>query len=86
MPVRTLVQGDDGEECAELVQVNEGREKVVFVRAVVEAWREGGGVGAVGALDGLRWEGLREEGGRERCVWATVGARGGDGKRVERKG
>ena len=82
------MQGGGGEEYGELVEVNEGREKVRFVRGVVEAWRENGGVGRMGKVEGVRWEGLREEGGRERCVWATVGVSGGDGKRVEggRKG
>ena len=78
--MRALVQGDCGEEYGELVEVNEGREKVGFVRGVVEAWRENGGVGRMGKVEGVRWEGLREEGGRERCVWATVGVSGGMGR------
>jgi hypothetical protein len=68
-------------------QANDFRKKIEFVKAIVGEWVGNGGIGnSEMAPEGrLRWGGHRE------CVnvkvpykhvWVTVGARGGDDRRV----
>ena len=83
-PTEILLGGSSsyrGHEFADLVESNELRQKVEFVRDVVGAWISAGGLGVMGeggAMKGIKWEGMREKGGK--LVWVTVGASGGDGR------
>ena len=67
-----------------LVEANQLRSKLEFVRDVVGIWAENGGLGCMGEDEEqkrMKWEGMMEKGGRvQKLVWVTVGAYAGDGK------
>lgn len=91
-PLGTLLRGQSGGKMFDdLVVANELRRKVEFVAAVVDCWVGNGGLGKMGTRkgedggegeEGMRWEGLKEGGGKEkeRLIWVTVGLAGGDGR------
>ena len=84
LPLRTLLAGrHEREDFRSLIEVNEFEQKVAFVKSIVETWIENGGLGRMGKAAQVKWEGISEPGHKERLVWATVGARGGDLKRAE---
>ena len=65
---------------AEVVQANEVKEKLSWIRAVVGCWIKEGGVGRMGE-ERLGWSGLQErkDPGKQKLTWVTVGRIGGDG-------
>ena len=67
-----------GHDFKELVKENELEDKTAFVRDVVGLWAKEGGLGRMGRKEGVKWEGMLEEGGK--LVWVTVGAKGGDAR------
>ena len=69
----------------DVIMANQLFEKVRFARDIVSIWIREGGLGLMGGRK-VVWQGLRERGekGREKLVWCTVGAKGGD-RRVEVK-
>ena len=81
--VAAMLAGFDahGGNVSELVAANELRAKLEFVRDVVGVWVKSGGLGCMGPGERrrMKWEGVREGGGRQKLVWVTVGANGGDG-------
>lgn len=83
-PLSVLLAGKCGNrDFRQVVEANELARKVRFVREVVGAWARNGGLGNMGRrAREMKWEGLREEGSRERLVWVSVGRGGGD-ERVE---
>lgn len=83
-PLGVLLAGRCGQRnFSEVIEANELARKVRFAREVVGAWARNGGLGNMGRrAREMKWEGLREEGGRERLVWVSVGKGGGD-ERVE---
>jgi hypothetical protein len=70
-PLTTLLRGKEGgKDFREIVEANELRKKVFFVRDVFRIWASNGGLGELGTK------------GREfRWVWVTVGKGGGDERR-----
>ena len=64
---------------AEIVQSNEIREKLQWIRAVLSIWIREGGVGFMGE-EKLGWSGLQEKReDKKTCMqWVTVGKLGGD--------
>ncbi|KAL8827607.1 MAG: hypothetical protein Q9170_006945 [Blastenia crenularia] len=58
-----------------IVQANEVRKKVQFVRDVLDIWYKGGGLGKLGKDRYVRWDGFVPKKG---LVWVSVGATGGD--------
>ena len=68
----------------QIVESNEVREKLAWVRGVVGCWIKEGGVGRIGG-ERLGWDGLQErtQDGRPRFLskmaWVNVGRAGGDG-------
>jgi len=79
-PLHVLLGGKHGDkDFSSIVLANELVRKVRFVREVLGAWARNGGLGNMGRrAREMKWEGLREEGGRERLVWVSVGRGGGD--------
>ncbi|KAF6233400.1 hypothetical protein HO173_008332 [Letharia columbiana] len=76
-PTSVMLSGSyRGHEFKELVRENELDAKTAFVRDVVGLWAKEGGLGCMGRKEGVKWEGMLEEGGK--LVWVTVGAKGGD--------
>ncbi|KAH8815219.1 hypothetical protein F5884DRAFT_771577 [Xylogone sp. PMI_703] len=68
-------------------QANEFREKIEFIRLIIKEWVENGGMGNsdMEPKGRLRWAGNREIVNVKapyKHVWVTVGARGGDDRRV----
>lgn len=67
-------------------EANQFREKIEFVASVVGEWIANGGIGNsnMDTEHRLRWLGMRQKVGVEpyRHVWATVGATGGDDRRM----
>ncbi|MCJ1242853.1 Cell cycle serine/threonine-protein kinase cdc5/MSD2 [Trapelia coarctata] len=87
-PLQVLLGGKHGEkDFANIILANELVRKVRFVREVLGAWARNGGLGNMGRrARELKWDGLREEGGRERLVWVSVGRGGGDERFEAEKG
>lgn len=78
-PTSVMLSGSyRGHEFKELVKENELESKTAFVRDVVGLWAKEGGLGSMGRKEGVKWEGMLEEGGK--LVWVTVGAKGGDAR------
>ena len=73
-----------GDSCkkneAEVIQPNEVKEKLSWIRAVIGCWVKEGGVGRMGE-ERLGWSGLQErrDPGKQKLTWVTVGRVGGDG-------
>ncbi|RMZ85278.1 hypothetical protein DV738_g170, partial [Chaetothyriales sp. CBS 135597] len=65
---------------ADIVQSNQVKQKLMWIRAVVGCWCKEGGVGRLGD-ERLGWSGLQErrEPGQTKLAWVTVGRAGGDG-------
>ncbi|RMD40329.1 hypothetical protein DV735_g4810, partial [Chaetothyriales sp. CBS 134920] len=65
---------------AEIVQSNQVKQKLLWIRAVIGCWCKEGGVGRLGD-ERLGWSGLQErrEPGQSKLAWVTVGRAGGDG-------
>lgn len=87
-PLHVLLGGKHGDkDFSSIVLANELVRKVRFVREVLGAWARNGGLGNMGRrARAMKWEGLREEGGRERLVWVSVGRGGGDERFEAEKG
>lgn len=69
------VYNDD--DFRDTIEVNDLMAKLVFMKRVVGAWVDAGGLGALLAKDRyLTWDGAAEPGSK--FVWASVGAFGGD--------
>ena len=78
-PTSVMLSGSyRGHEFKELIKENELDGKTAFVRDVVGLWAKEGGLGCMGKKEGVKWEGMLEEGGK--LVWVTVGAKGGDAR------
>lgn len=78
-PTSVMLSGSyRGHEFKALVNENELDGKTAFVRDVVGLWAKEGGLGCMGRKEGVKWEGMLEEGGK--LVWVTVGAKGGDAR------
>lgn len=78
-PTSVMLSGSyRGHEFKELVKENELEGKTAFVGDVVGLWAKEGGLGCMGKKQGVKWEGMLEEGGK--LVWVTVGAKGGDAR------
>lgn len=78
-PTSVMLAGSyRGHDFKELVKDNELNGKMAFVRDVVGHWAKEGGLGCMGGNEGVKWEGMLEEGGK--LVWVTVGAKGGDAR------
>ena len=78
-PTSVMLSGSyPGHEFKELIKENELNTKTAFVRDIVGLWAREGGLGCMGRKKGVKWEGMREEGGK--LVWVTVGAKGGDSR------
>ena len=78
-PTSVMLSGSyRGHEFKELVKENELGSKTTFVRDVVGLWAKEGGLGRMGKKEGVKWEGMLEQGGK--LVWVTVGAKGGDAR------
>lgn len=78
-PTSVMLSGSyRGHEFTELVKENELSSKTAFVRDVVGLWAKEGGLGCMGRKQGVKWEGMLEQGGK--LVWVTVGAKGGDAR------
>lgn len=78
-PTRIMLSGSyPGHEFKELVRENELEGKTAFVRDIVGIWAKEGGLGCMGRKEGVKWEGMLEEGGK--LVWVTVGAQAGDAR------
>lgn len=78
-PTDVLLAGQYGAyEFSDIVNENELRAKVEFVRDVVATWVKEGGLGCMGSNQGWKWMGVAEKGGK--LVWVSVGAHGGDGR------
>lgn len=78
-PTSVMLSGSyRGHEFKELVKENELSSKTAFVRDVVGLWAKEGGLGCMGKKEGVKWEGMLEQGGK--LVWVTVGAKGGDAR------
>lgn len=66
---------------------NDFRRKIDFIKSITKEWIDGGGLGN-SAMDPslrLRWSGNREKHNVKvpfKHVWVTVGARGGDDRRI----
>lgn len=66
------------EDFRKIIEANDLIVKLDFVKRVVGAWLDAGGLGGLGEEDRfLKWEGA-SEGGDFRFVWVSVGAVGGD--------
>lgn len=78
-PTSVMLSGSyRGHDFKGLVKENELKGKTAFVRDVVGLWAKEGGLGRMGRKEGVKWEGMLEEGGK--LVWVTVGAKGGDAR------
>ena len=78
-PTNVMLGGEyRGHMFADVIKANELQDKLAFVKDVVGLWVQEGGLGCVGTLKGLKWEGMKENGGK--LVWVTVGAKGGDNR------
>ena len=78
-PTDIMLRGQyEGHKFEEIINENELRQKVEFVKNIVGIWMKEGGLGCMGSRKGLMWKGIREVGGK--AVWVSVGARGGDGR------
>lgn len=78
-PTNVMLSGSyRGHEFGTLLETNELKDKVGFIKDVVGLWTREGGLGCMGLKKGVKWEGMRERGGK--LVWVTVGAKGGDGR------
>ncbi|KAL9129813.1 MAG: hypothetical protein Q9217_001850 [Psora testacea] len=78
-PTDVMLAGKyNGRGFEDVVEENELRQKVGFIRDVVAVWVKEGGLGCMGKKKGVMWEGMRERGGK--AVWVSVGARGSDGR------
>lgn len=77
-PLSTMARGIcNDEDFREIVEVNDLTAKLDFLKRVVSAWIDGGGLGALLAKDRyMKWDGAAELGSRS--LWVSVGAFGTD--------
>ena len=87
-PLHVLLAGKHGDkDFGAVVLANELVQKLRFVREVLGAWVRNGGLGNMGRrARELKWEGMKEEGCRERLVWVSVGRGGWDERWEAEKG
>ena len=85
-PTSVMLKGSYGDNDFRILSLeNELRAKVVFVKNTVATWLKAGGLGRTIGQQRIKWEGMTENGKGEKLVWVTVGAYGGDQKKVEQR-
>ena len=78
-PTAVMLTGSyNDHDFRDVIRENELSAKVGFIKDVVGVWATEGGLGCMGGNKGVKWEGMRESGGK--LVWVTIGAKGGDGR------
>ena len=85
-PTAVMLKGSYGDNDFRMLSLeNELRAKVVFVKDTVATWLKAGGLGRTIGQQRIKWEGMSENVKGGKLVWVTVGAYGGDQRKIEQR-